>query len=201
MFRPGTSFGEFFFTETGDTNAATTAGSSYGGFGGVFRLTQANPSADTGRLTLAYLGDVQHTGLDNLAFLTADRLAVVEDAGDGLHQQRNALDSGYLLDVTEAQPTPLRFLAEGRDPSATIDAGLGESKASGFNNDGDNEITGIHISDGDPTSAGLLGAQVPRPFSQGWRLFWTQQHGDNTTWEVVRAAAVDAAPGNSGSRG
>jgi hypothetical protein len=206
VFRPGTSFGEFFFTETGDTNANTAAGAANGGFGGVFKLAQSSPSANTGTLTLAYLGDVQHTGLDNIQFLTADRVAVVEDAGDALHTQRNALDSGYLLDVTQAQPAPLRFLAEGRDPSAAIDSALGDAKAANsggpaasFSNDGDNEITGIHISDGDPTAAGLLGAQTPRPFSQGWRVFWTQQHGDNVTWEVLPVAAVDSAPGNSGS--
>ncbi|MDT7548678.1 MAG: hypothetical protein QOE84_1072 [Actinomycetota bacterium] len=207
VFRPGTSFGEFFFTETGDTDANTSAGSAYGGFGGVFKLTQSSPSASTGTLTLAYLGDLQHTGLDNIQFLTADQVAVVEDGGDALHTQRNALDSGYLLDVTQARPTPVRFLAEGRDASATIDSALGGAKAAGdsraasFGNDGDNEITGIHISDGDPTAAGLLGAQVPRPFSQGWRVFWTQQHGDNVTWEIVPTAAVDSAAGNSGGKG
>jgi hypothetical protein len=25
---------------------------------------------------------------------------------------------------------------------------------------------------------------VPTLFSNGWRLFWTQQHGDNNTYEV-----------------
>ena len=71
-----------------------------------------------------------------------------------------------------------------------------------FTNDGDNEITGIHVSDGDPTVGGLLGADDPEPF-QGredrgrhgrgrdgdrglaWRVFFTQQHGDNHTWELV----------------
>ncbi len=51
-------------------------------------------------------------------------------------------------------------------------------------NDGDNEITGIHVSDGDSTTAGILGAKIPHPLSSTWRTFWTQQHGDNTTWEV-----------------
>ena len=41
------------------------------------------------------------------------------------------------------------------------------------------------MSDGDPTTGGILGAKVPEPFHDGWRLFWTQQHGDNYTWEVV----------------
>ena len=55
----------------------------------------------------------------------------------------------------------------------------------GFQNEGDNEITGIHVSDGDPGTDGILGAKVPRLFHDGWRLFWNQQHGDNVAWEVV----------------
>ncbi len=43
-------------------------------------------------------------------------------------------------------------------------------------------------SDGDPTAWGLLGAKVPRPFEDGWRAFYTQQHGDNVTWEILPAA-------------
>jgi hypothetical protein len=57
----------------------------------------------------------------------------------------------------------------------------------GFTNDGDNEITGIHMSNGDASTRGILGAQRPRPFDDGWRLFWTQQHGDNVTWEIILA--------------
>jgi len=185
VFRPGTRFGEFFFTETGDTSTASTADDGLGGYGGVFKLAQDGPSADRGVLTLAFKGDREHTGLDNLNFASADQLAVVEDAGDTLHTQRNALDSGYLLDVSRQRPAPLRFLAEGRDPSATIDSALGDAKAPGFSNDGDNEITGIHVSDGDPTARGLLGAKVPQPFRAGWRVFYTAQHGDNVTWEII----------------
>jgi hypothetical protein len=29
---------------------------------------------------------------------------------------------------------------------------------------------------------------VPTLFSNGWRLFWTQQHGDNDTYEVSPAS-------------
>ena len=54
-----------------------------------------------------------------------------------------------------------------------------------WHNDGDNEITGIHVSDGDPTPAGLFGAAVPTPFAHGWRFFYTQQHGDNVTYEIT----------------
>jgi hypothetical protein len=186
VFRPGTNFGEFFFSETGDTNATSTANAEAGGWGGIFRLRQNGPSSSTGRLSLVVLGDQVHTAFDNVTFASADDLMVVEDAGDGLHLQRNALDSGWLFNVRgSVASAPVRFLAEGRDPSATIDSALGDAHVPGFVNEGDNEITGIHVSDGDPTPAGLLGAKKPRLFDQGWRLFWTAQHGDNVTYEIL----------------
>jgi hypothetical protein len=55
----------------------------------------------------------------------------------------------------------------------------------GFQNEGDNEITGFHVSNGDPSVGGILGAQSPKPFKNGWRVFYTQQHGDNFTWEIL----------------
>jgi hypothetical protein len=61
----------------------------------------------------------------------------------------------------------------------------------GFQNEGDNEITGIHMSDGDPGTDGILGAKVPRPFRDGWRLFWTAQHGDNVTLEIIPNSSGD----------
>src|SRR5262245_15127623 len=139
-----------------------------------------------------YAGNEAHTGLDNVAFLSRDLVSFVEDAGDGLHTQRNALDSGFIWDVTknyaDLANRPIRWLAEGRDPSATIDSSFDFSK-----NEGDNELTGIHVSNGDPGVDGILGARVP-VLDQGpasgfldWRFFYTQQHGDNTTWEVVPA--------------
>ena len=188
QFRPGTGFREFFFDATGDTNLASDANAGFGGFGGVYRLTQDGPTADHGQLRLFYRGDQAHTGLDNVTFIDRDHVAFVEDAGDTLHAQRNALDSGYLFDVRTDHAggaQPVRFLGEGRDASATLDNMLGEL-GNGFQNEGDNEITGIHMSDGDPTTGGILGAKVPEPFEDGWRLFWTQQHGDNNTWEIVR---------------
>ena len=185
VFRPGTGFREFYFTETGDTNVDSPANDQYGGWGGVFKLSQAGPSAGSGRITLSLLGDQAHTGLDNLSFATADQLMVVEDAGDTLHSQRNALDSGFVYDVTDSRPAPTRWLAEGRDPSATMDSAMAEAGTPDFTNDGDNEITGIHVSDGNPTVQGLFGRAVPTPFEDGWRVFWTQQHGDNVTYEVL----------------
>jgi hypothetical protein len=194
QFRPGTSFKEFYFDETGDTTAVTEAGSKFGGFGGVFKLSQTSPTANSGKLSLLFLGDVNHTGFDNCAFLSKNQIVFVEDAGDGLHTQRNALDSAWVLDVTvdysNSANQPSLFLAEGRDPSATLDSAFGTF--AGFQNEGDNEITGFHVSNGDPGTSGILGATVPKQFKGGWRVFYTQQHGENHTWEIL--ANPTAAP-------
>jgi hypothetical protein len=189
VFRPGSRFGEFFFTETGDTDATSPENATAGGWGTLQKLTQARPTADTGRLSVFWYGDAPTGGLDNIQFLGRDALAAVQDAGDKLHGQTKSLDSGFVwntgVDYSKpSAPSPRRWLAEGRDPSATIDAAAG-----GFGkNDGDNEITGIHVSDGDPSIGGILGAKIPNLFHAGWRWFYTQQHGDNVTWEVVAAS-------------
>jgi hypothetical protein len=122
-----------------------------------------------------------------VTFLSRNQITFVEDAGDTLHSQRNALDSGWVLNVTldysDSATKPVRWLAQGRDASATID-----SANSGFGkNDGDNEITGVHVSDGNPSARGILGAKVPSLSDPHWRWFYTQQHGDNSTYEVVLA--------------
>src|SRR4051812_40668147 len=160
VFRPGSTFREFYFSETGDTNSTSPENPRAGGWGGIQRLVQKDPSAATGKLSLFYSGDQQHTGLDNNAFLSRDKVTFTEDAGDTLHQQRNALDSGYVFDVrkdySKQGVDPVRWLAEGRDASATIDADKG-----GFGkNDDDNEITGAHVSDGNPRPQGILGAST-----------------------------------------
>ena len=192
QFRPQSHFTELFFDETGDTNAQSSANGVSGGWGSIMKLVQS-PTSDAGTISVFYNGDQAHTGFDNVAFLSTDRIAFVEDAGDTLHTQRNALDSAYVFDVTldYANPAnqPVRFIAQGRDPSATIDSGL--SGTPGFQNDGDNELTGIHVSDGDPGKHGILGDRIPKPFQPDghWRVFYTQQHGDNVTYEVTRPAS------------
>jgi hypothetical protein len=45
----------------------------------------------------------------------------------------------------------------------------------------------VHVSDGDPSPGGILGAKTPKTFKHGWRWFYTAQHGDNWTYEVVPA--------------
>lgn len=184
-FRPGVGFKQFFFDETGDTNAESVENAKAGGWGSIFELSQSGPSADTGTLRVFYNGNEAHAGFDNVTFLSRTAVTFVEDAGDTLHSQRNALDSGWVFqvgaDYSQPQNQPLRWLAEGRDPSATIDADNG-----GFGkNDGDNEITGAVVSDGDPSPQGILGTRIPELGTPQWRWFYTQQHGDNATYEVL----------------
>jgi hypothetical protein len=189
QFRPDTNFTEFFFDETGDTDNRTEIGRDFGGFGSILKLT-LSPDSNTGAIQLLYLGDAGHTGLDNTAFWTRDKIVFVEDRGDTLHTQLNKLDSAFLFDVradygAAGAHQPIRVLAQGRDASATIDSGF--SGMTGFQNEGDNEITGWHLSDGDPGVGGLLGAKDPVPFKNGWRLFYTGQHGNNYTYEILQA--------------
>jgi hypothetical protein len=183
QFRPGSHFTQFYFDETGDTDATSPENDNAGGWGSVFRLTQSGPSASTGTLSLFYKANETTAAFDNVAFLSKNLVTFVQDAGDTLHTQANALDSGWVLDATknyaQAGVIPIRWLAEGRDPSATIDSGT----ATG--NDGDNEITGVHVSDGDPSTNGILGAKLPDLTDPKWRWFYTQQHGDNYTYEVT----------------
>jgi secreted PhoX family phosphatase len=186
QFQPGSQFKTFFFDETGDTNATSSANAQYGGWGTVQKLSQ-DPSSDSGTLQLFYYGEQAHSGFDNVAFFDQEQIGFVEDAGDTLHTQRNAFDSAFMFDVSQSYcgtgKQPVRFLAQGRDASATLDSANG-----GFGrNDQDNEITGMHVSDGDPTISGLLGIKPPHPFDPDghWRVFYTQQHGDNPTYEIV----------------
>jgi hypothetical protein len=183
-FKPGSHFGEFYFDETGDTTASSVENDTAGGWGSVLKLTQSSPSANTGTLSLFYKANATTAGFDNVAFLSKNTVAFVQDAGDGLHSSLNALDSAFAFDTTadysNPSNTPVRWLAEGRDPSATIDSGT-----PGTGNEGDNEITGLHVSDGDPTTDGILGAKAPNLDDSHWRWFYTQQHGDNHTWEVL----------------
>jgi hypothetical protein len=187
VFKPGSDFKQFYFDETGDTNATSPENNTAGGWGSIMKISQSDPGADTGTLSLFYKPDGAHSSFDNVTFLSKNVVTFVQDAGDGLHTSLNALDSGYTFDTTldysDSSNQPVRWLAEGRDPSATLD---GSASPTGFGkNDGDNEITGVYVSDGDPGVGGMLGAHVPNLNNEAWHWFYTQQHGDNTTWEVL----------------
>ena len=58
------------------------------------------------RSALFYKGDEAHAGFDNVTFISRDQITFVEDAGDTLHGQRNALDSGFVLNVDDELREP-----------------------------------------------------------------------------------------------
>jgi hypothetical protein len=183
VFQPDTEFRKFFFTETGDTDTLSQAGARYGSYGAIYEVSLPSAGAANGHLKLFYLANASTMGLDNIQFLTRGGVVAVQDAGDTAHTENASLDSAWLFQANVSYGSgalPTRIIAEGRDPSATLD-----SELTGTGNEGDNEITGFHVSNGDPSAAGLLGAAAPNPFHQGWRVFWTQQHGDNYTWEIL----------------
>ena len=124
MFRPDGKFREFYFTETGDTDIATQAGSAKGGFGGIFRLEQRDASSNRGKLEIFYRADAANGGLDNIGFLTSRTVVAVQDYGDAAHEQLHAFDSALAFDIRSLASDPKRLIAEGRDASATIDSAL-----------------------------------------------------------------------------
>jgi hypothetical protein len=187
QFMPGTGFRTFVFDVTGDTDAlagAVPALAARGAWGGIFRL-DLNPTRDAGTLRLVVLGDAEHAAFDNLTFVGADVLLAAEDRGDTLHRQLNKLDSIWAYDLDRTRVTARRWLALGRDREAETDVALGEAGTPGFQNDGDNEPTGLHVSDGDASVAGLVGRRVP---SRDALIFFTQQHGENNVYLVIPAS-------------
>jgi hypothetical protein len=77
-------------------------------------------------------------------------------------------------------------VVEGRDPAAQHDAALLDAGTPGFQNEGDNEVTGVHVSSGSPFVAGMQGRMGA---VAGARWFFTQQHGKNQLWEILPEAS------------
>ena len=184
VFQPNSDFKVFYFTATGDTDARagnTPSLAARGAWGSIFRVDFRFAGASgVGLISIAVLGDGTHAAFDNLMFLNQTTLIVGEDRGDKLHGQLNALDSIWAFDLFHG--TDARILAEGRDAAATVDAHLLDASTPGFQNEGDNETTGLHSSNGDSTVAGLHGTANP---GDAARFFFTQQHGNNTVFEIV----------------
>jgi secreted PhoX family phosphatase len=181
QFLPGSNFRTFFFDPTGDTNADSgnqPALASRGAWGSIFRVDQSE-DRETGMISIFVLGDADHSSFDNLTFADGHTLLAAEDRGDGLHTQLNKLDSVWSFFLDGSAPT--RFVALGRDAAAETDASL--AGTAGFQNEGDNEPTGLHVSIGSASVSGLPGTlnNLNHP-----RAFLTRQHGENVTWEIVK---------------
>ena len=180
QFKPGSGFQTFFFDTTGDTSVDSgnrPALAARGAWGSIFRVN-LDSTRDTGSISIFVLGTRTHNSFDNLTFTTNRLLLAGEDRGDTLHEQLNALDSIWAFDTQLTNPPGVRLLALGRDKLAEADAAFGEAGTPGFQNDGDNETTGLHFSNG----GGLPGMPLPE---SGGVLFFTQQHGENNLYQIV----------------
>ncbi len=170
VFRPDSTFQHFFFTITGDTNnlSGSVAGlAQRGAWGGVFELDET--TTNNGTIKMVALGDADHNSFDNITWGDSNTFLVTEDRGDTLHDQLNALDSIWAYPMS-ALSSPLRVLAQGRDASAS---GAGVE---------DNEPTGVFVSNGGKLKSQQYGTAAGIVDARG---FFTQQHGDNTIYELI----------------
>ena len=135
-------------------------------------------------------------GFDNCAFLTEEQVVVVEDAGDTLHAQRNALDSGYVLDLnadySDRRNQPVRFARRGprrrrpridaRSPAPTPASRTTATTRSPAST----SPTATRATRRHPRRAGSVArAGWRRPGQRRGGVFYTAQHGDNVTWETI----------------
>lgn len=178
-FVPDTGFRSFVFNETGDTDKEAglyPGAAARGAWGAYLRLDMSKAGSQTGTVRTIVLGDETHNSYDNITFLDESTFLTTEDRGDTLHDQENALDSIWSYDLDDsyssAQANAKRLVALGRDPEA---AGAGQE---------DNEPTGVFVSDGDTSVSGLLGSEAPGENGEA-RIFFTEQHGANATYEVI----------------
>ncbi|HEY9601495.1 MAG TPA: hypothetical protein V6C85_07795 [Allocoleopsis sp.] len=174
----------FFFDPTGDTNADSGNQpelAARGAWGSIFRV-DLDDSREQGNISIVVLGNAEQSSFDNLAFENGTTLLAAEDRGDTLHKQLNRLDSIWAYDVIGPNTNPRRFLALGRDLESERDVAYGEAGTPGFQNEGDNEPTGLHISPGYISPQNVLGKQANLANA---RWFFTQQHGSNTVYQIL----------------
>ncbi|HMG37313.1 MAG TPA: phosphatase [Blastocatellia bacterium] len=187
-FLPGSDFRTFFFDPTGDTSAASgnqPALAARGAWGSIFKVTMSGPGVDGGLISIFFRGDSVHAAFDNLAMADENTLLAAEDRGDGLHRSLNTLDSIWAFNIHQPDTPPRRFIALGRDEESEADAGFLDAGTPGFQNDGDNEPTGLFVSEGGTTIQRLLGKTPPRREQARW--FFTQQHGKNRIFQIIRS--------------
>lgn len=184
QFLPGSGFKSFVFDATGDTSAISgnqAALAARGAWGSLFRVDFNSDNHD-GHLSIIVLGTAEQSSFDNLTFIDSKTILVAEDRGDTLHRQLNALDSIWAYDVRGNVPNARRFLALGRDTDSEFDAALLDANTAGFQNEGDNEPTGLNASDGGSRIEDVIGKPTS-PTQTRW--FFTQQHGKNRIYEIV----------------
>jgi hypothetical protein len=198
-FVPGSDFRSFVFGETGDTdNRAGTyvspadgaKAADGGAWGALLRIDMRSSGSDKATVRTILNGDADHAAFDNIAFLSRKTILVAEDRGDTLHGQLNFLDSLWAFNLRDSLDSITgdgrRVEAQGRDAAALADVEKHEADPEvADQNDGDNEVTGIHVSNGRSTTEGVLGGDDDPFDDHDWRIFVTQQHGLNITYELT----------------
>jgi hypothetical protein len=170
QFKPGDNYQTFFFCPTGDTNVNSgnqPALAQRGAWGSIFRV-DLSEDRNSGTISIFVLGTAEQSSFDNLSWADDHTLLAAEDRGDTLHAQLNRLDSIWAYTTDGSEP-PLRFLALGRDKIAEVR--------------GDNEPTGVHVSNGS-TSINSQPGTIDNLI--GARGFFTRQHGENVVFEIVK---------------
>jgi hypothetical protein len=178
-FVPATGFRSFVFDETGDTDQTGglyPGAAERGAWGAFLRIDMPAAGSNSATVRTIVLGDETHNSFDNVTFLDASTFLAAEDRGDTLHDQENTLDSIWSYDLGSSYATAnadaKRLVALGRDPEASP---VGAE---------DNEPTGVIVSNGSSAPGGLLGTEDPA-HQDGVRIFFTEQHGANHTYEIV----------------
>ena len=125
------------------------------------------PAATPASCRSSTCGDVVHTGLDNIAFWDdeprscSSRTPATACTPSATRSTRPGSSTcGRLLEPGDQPARGCSRRVATRRPRSTPRLG---GRRHGFQNEGDNEITGFHVSDGDPTTRGILGAKLPQP--------------------------------------
>jgi len=170
QYKPGANYKTFYFCPTGETNVNSgnqPALAQRGAWGSIFSV-DLSEDRNGGTISIFVLGTAEQSSFDNLSWADDHTLLAAEDRGDTLHTQLNRLDSIWAYTTDGSEP-PLRFLALGRDKIAEVR--------------GDNEPTGVHVSNGSTApnaQPGTIDNLV------GARGFFTRQHGENVVYEIVK---------------
>ena len=187
-FVPETDFKSFVFSETGDTDKEAglyPGAAERGAWGSFLRIDMPKAGSQNATVKTIVLGDETHNSYDNITFLDKRTFLTTEDRGDTLHEQEGVLDSIWSYDLRKSyssiEADAQRLVALGRDPEAS---GPGQE---------DNEPTGVFVSDGGTNTWDLLGSEDPGD-EDGVRVFFTEQHGANSTYEVVPPKHHDGRP-------
>ena len=187
-FRPGAGFREFFFDRDGrHRQLDTRGGAAFGGFGGVFRLDQHDPSADTGTLRLFSAATRTTPASTTSPFLTQNAVAVVEDPGDTLHTQRERARlrlavrrrADYSAAPRRCASSPRAATRRRRSTRAALAARRASRTTATTRSPASTSPTATR------RSAACSARKRPHLFqTTAGASFWTQQHGDNMTFEI-----------------